>query len=56
MRADRGAHCALRQSPIMTDASHHQLSLIEHIHGAVGFESEPGQGACFHFELPMWQR
>jgi PAS domain S-box-containing protein len=28
--------------------------LIERMHGTVGFESEPGQGARFHFDLPVW--
>lgn len=27
--------------------------LIEHMHGSIGFESTPGQGACFYFELPL---
>ena len=29
--------------------------LIERMSGLVGFHSEPGQGTCFHFELPVWQ-
>jgi signal transduction histidine kinase len=29
--------------------------LIERMHGSVGFASVPGQGACFYFELPVWQ-
>lgn len=28
--------------------------LVERMHGTVGFESEPGQGARFHFDLPVW--
>lgn len=28
--------------------------LIERMHGTVGFESEPGRGARFHFDLPVW--
>lgn len=27
--------------------------LIERMNGRVGFESQEGQGACFHFELPL---
>lgn len=27
--------------------------LIEHMHGCIGFSSEPGQGACFYFDLPV---
>lgn len=27
--------------------------LIEHMNGAIGFNSSPGQGACFYFELPL---
>ena len=27
--------------------------LIEHMGGQIGFESEPSQGACFWFELPI---
>ncbi len=29
--------------------------LIERMNGLVGFASEEGQGAKFHFELPVWQ-
>lgn len=29
--------------------------LIDRMNGSVGFHSAPGQGACFHFELPVWQ-
>jgi signal transduction histidine kinase/DNA-binding response OmpR family regulator len=28
--------------------------LVERMGGRVGFESTPGQGTCFHFELPAW--
>lgn len=28
--------------------------LIERMGGRMGFESVPGQGACFFFELPVW--
>lgn len=28
--------------------------LVERMGGQVGFESEEGQGAIFHFELPLW--
>ncbi len=28
--------------------------LIERMNGTVGFHSEPGHGASFHFELPVW--
>ncbi|EXF42655.1 PAS/PAC sensor signal transduction histidine kinase [Pseudomonas sp. BAY1663] len=27
--------------------------LVEHMHGRIGFESEPGHGACFWCELPL---
>jgi len=27
--------------------------LIEHMHGRIGFDSEPGHGACFWCELPL---
>lgn len=29
--------------------------LIERMHGLVGFVSEQGKGARFHFQLPVWQ-
>lgn len=28
--------------------------LVERMHGTIGFRSEPGRGACFHFDLPVW--
>jgi PAS domain S-box-containing protein len=28
--------------------------LAERMHGTVGFDSEPGRGASFHFDLPVW--
>lgn len=28
--------------------------LIERMNGLIGFHSEQGQGACFHFQLPIW--
>ena len=28
--------------------------LVERMDGEVGFVSEPGQGACFYFDLPLW--
>lgn len=28
--------------------------IIERMNGLVGFDSEEGQGACFYFELPVW--
>jgi signal transduction histidine kinase/DNA-binding response OmpR family regulator len=28
--------------------------LVERMGGRVGFESTPGQGTCFHFDLPAW--
>ena len=28
--------------------------LIERMNGLMGFESQPGQGSNFHFELPVW--
>jgi CheY-like chemotaxis protein len=30
-------------------------AIIERLGGYIGFESEPGQGATFFFELPEWQ-
>jgi signal transduction histidine kinase len=27
-------------------------TLIERMHGSIGFESAPGRGTCFYFELP----
>ena len=29
--------------------------LIERMGGQIGFETVPGQGACFFFDLPVWQ-
>lgn len=29
--------------------------LIERMNGLIGFDSEEGQGACFHFCMPVWQ-
>lgn len=29
--------------------------LIERMNGLIGFDSEEGQGARFHFQLPIWQ-
>ncbi len=28
--------------------------LVERMDGEVGFASDPGQGACFYFDLPLW--
>lgn len=28
--------------------------LVEGMHGQIGFESTGGEGACFHFDLPVW--
>ena len=29
--------------------------LVERMGGQVGYASQPGQGACFHVDLPLWQ-
>lgn len=29
--------------------------LIERMGGQIGFETVPGQGACFYFDIPAWQ-
>ena len=28
--------------------------IVQHMHGTIGFVSQAGSGACFHFELPAW--
>ncbi len=28
--------------------------LVERMEGTVGFDSEPGRGSCFFFDLPLW--
>ena len=28
--------------------------LVERMHGTIGFTSDPGRGACFYFDLPLW--
>lgn len=30
-------------------------AIVERLHGSIGFDSTPGQGATFHFELPEWR-
>ncbi|TAK63289.1 PAS domain S-box protein [Methylobacter sp.] len=30
--------------------------LIERMNGLIGFDSEEGRGACFHFQLPVWRK
>lgn len=30
------------------------MELMERMHGLIGYESVPGQGASFHFVLPIW--
>ncbi len=39
-----------QQSGLGLNISKH---LIERMHGHIGFDSEPGKGACFYFELPV---
>ncbi len=29
--------------------------LVERMGGSIGFETVPGQGTCFYFDLPVWQ-
>ncbi|GAA3530407.1 PAS domain S-box protein [Zobellella aerophila] len=30
--------------------------LISRMNGTIGFDSQPGHGSCFYFELPLWQQ